>query len=339
MIGYYVHHHGSGHLHRARSLVRHLEVPVTGLSTLAHPADWPGEWVQLDRDDTGPRPVDPGAGGRLHWAPLGDPGLRRRTAAVSAWIERARPEAMVVDVSVEVALLARLHGVPVVTVVLPGHRGDAAHRLGYEASTALVGAWPASAHARMVTGLDPGAMARIEPVGAISRFDPSSGPDVPVVPRTVVVLLGTGGDDVAASWLTGVAAAVPDWSWTVLGGAGGTWVEDPWPVLRSAEVVLTHGGQNAVAEVAAARRPAIVLPQTRPHEEQVTTAAVLDAGPWPAVTVRAGEAPDWRDLLEHVAGLDGAGWGDWCDGDGGLRAAGVVDRARLSSQLLGADRG
>lgn len=38
MIGYYVHHHGSGHLHRARSLAAVLGRPVTGLSTLPRPA-------------------------------------------------------------------------------------------------------------------------------------------------------------------------------------------------------------------------------------------------------------------------------------------------------------
>ena len=41
-------------------------------------------------------------------------------ARLSAWIAESRPRVIVVDVSVEVALLARLFGIPVVSVALPG---------------------------------------------------------------------------------------------------------------------------------------------------------------------------------------------------------------------------
>jgi len=42
VIGYYVHHLGHGHLHRALSVARTLGEPVTGFSSLPPPADWPG---------------------------------------------------------------------------------------------------------------------------------------------------------------------------------------------------------------------------------------------------------------------------------------------------------
>ena len=122
MIGYYVHHVGTGHLNRAREVARVAGTAVTGLSSLPAPDDWPGEWVQLERDDAGASDGsarDPSAGGRLHWVPLGDTGLRQRMASLSSWIEHARPDVLVSDVSVEVTLLARLHGVRVVSVVMP----------------------------------------------------------------------------------------------------------------------------------------------------------------------------------------------------------------------------
>ena len=105
-VGYYVHHVGHGHLHRATALARHLAATggatVTGLSSLPRPADWPGPWVELARDDRGPAATGPAltsttAGGRLHWAPAGDEGLLDRTARVSAWLEQARPDVVVVD--------------------------------------------------------------------------------------------------------------------------------------------------------------------------------------------------------------------------------------------------
>jgi hypothetical protein len=142
MIGYYVHHQGSGHGHRAVSVNRLAGVELTGLSTAPRPAGWTGPWGDLP-DDAGIGPeVDVTAHGRLHYVPLGSRGLSRRMAMIAAWIEAARPEALVVDVSVEVALLARLHGLPVVVVAQPGHREDAAHRLGYDVASSIVAPWP-----------------------------------------------------------------------------------------------------------------------------------------------------------------------------------------------------
>ena len=194
VIGYYVHHHGHGHLHRAIVLADACRLPVVGLSSLPRPAEWTGEWVQLARDDDDPGPRDASARGQLHWAPLDDDGLRCRMATLSAWIAEHRPAVLVSDVSVEVAMLARLHGVPVVSVVLPGERGDAPHRAGLGLSSELVSFWPPSARG-MVRGLAPADAARLRCLGALSRFgrDELAGgrPDDGV--RRVVVLNGSGG--------------------------------------------------------------------------------------------------------------------------------------------------
>ena len=66
-------------------------------------------------------------------------------------------------------MLARLHGVPVVSVVLPGDRGDTPHRAGLGLSSELVSFWPPSAHG-MVRGLAPADAARLRCLGALSRF-------------------------------------------------------------------------------------------------------------------------------------------------------------------------
>ena len=50
MIGYYVHHHGRGHLHRALSVARELDGCLVGLSTLDRPAEWTGAWIDLPDD-------------------------------------------------------------------------------------------------------------------------------------------------------------------------------------------------------------------------------------------------------------------------------------------------
>ncbi|QGA07532.1 hypothetical protein [Nocardioides sp. dk884] len=162
MIGYYVHHQGRGHLHRALAVQQALDEPVTVLSSLAPPTGHPGDWVHLDRDDLGIEPREPTAGGRLHWVPVGDDGLAARMQQLSAWLATARPRLLVSDVSVEVALLARLHGVPVVGVVLPGRRDDAAHLLGFDVADRLVAMWPPTATPAMLPGLPARVVRRVE---------------------------------------------------------------------------------------------------------------------------------------------------------------------------------
>lgn len=328
MIGYYVHHHGSGHLHRALTVAPHLPGPVTGLSSLSRPESWSGPWIQLPRDDRAPTyaGADATANGVLHWAPLEDPGLRERMSVLSGWIDRHAPMAMVVDQSVEVGLLARLHGVPVVALTAPGRRTDAAHSLGFGAASAVVGAWPAGLTPRLLPGLEPLLAGRVQAVGAVSRFPvvPSRPPSARRRPHAVL-LAGTGGDGFTRHAVARAQEETPDWDWTVLSRTLGTWHADPAAVLASADVAVLHPGQNALAEVAALRVPAVVVPAPRPFQEQHVTAGALSDG-WPAVVVDPTPGSGWRDLLHEALFLDGEGWADWCDGGAPARIAAVVEQ-------------
>ena len=351
MIGYYVHHQGSGHRHRAASVRACLEqigVDVIGLSTATRPAVWTGDWADLP-DDAGNGPErDVSAHDRLHYVPLGSSGLSARMARISRWLDAMRPAALVVDVSVEVALLARLHGVPVVVVAQPGRRGDPAHRLGYDIASRIVAPWPAAFGGLWEAA--PEDLDKTSFVGAIGRFAPLDvGPlDVAPLdvgrsgPRRVLVVNGTGGDGAEPADVARAREATPDWDWIQLDRRHGSWVDDPWPLICSADVVVSHAGQNLIAEIAAARKPAVVLPQERPFDEQRQMAAALVGGGLP-VRVRDGwpRATDWPGLLDDVVGLDGAGWSAWNDGGGAARMAAVLagfeaDRA-VGAPIAGVD--
>ncbi|MEV5580533.1 glycosyltransferase [Streptomyces parvus] len=325
MIGYYVHHQGNGHLHRARSIAAHCPLPVTGLSSLPAPDGWPGPWVRLPRDDDG----DPGAfgdvtaGGRLHWAPVLHAGLRGRMARIAEWIAATSPALLVSDVSVEVALLARLLGTPTAVVAMRGERTDPPHRAAYDLAELLLAPWPS-------TLPEPGWpqhwQAKTVHTGAFSRFDgrdpaPAHESADSTHLRRVLLLMGSGGRDISTTEVAAARAASPGWQWTTLGGPDGRWSADPWPALCAADVVVTHAGQNALAECAAARRPAVVVPQDRPFGEQAATGRALTRGRLAVVTARWPQAHDWAALLEQAHALGGNRWSQWVPGDGAARAA------------------
>ncbi len=322
MIGYYVHHHGRGHAHRALTFARHLGEPVTGLSSLPRPDGWTGAWVRLERDDLAPDADDPTGRGRLHWVPRGDAGLSARTARISRWLDTHRPRLVVVDVSVEVAVLVRLHGVPVVTVVLPGRRSDPAHLLGFDVSTDLVAMWPPEAKG-MLPGLPQTVRDRVRAVGAVSRHPVRRpGPRRPGPPR-VLLMTGAGGDDLRGEQIVEARRQTPEWEWVVL-GRHGRWDDDPRAAMCDADVVVTHAGQNLLAEVAAARTPAIVVPQSRPFDEQRTTADALATGEWPVLVEDRFPSRGWPERLAAGSLLDGERWSSWCDGRATERFADLV---------------
>lgn len=325
-IGWYVHHHGSGHLNRMSVVRRHLDA-VAVLSTLADPADGHA-WVQLARDDDG-ETSDASAGGSLHWAPLRHTGLRARAAAVSAWIEQAQPAAMVVDVSTEIAVLARLHGVPVVLVAQRGIRHDAAHALAYAQASAIAAPWTAATH---LPGEGPPER-RLSFTGALSRFDEVP-PPAPAQPDgDVLVLVGSGGHALRAEDLLAAAQATPDRHWHVAGAlrtAGATNVTDHGPaasvldLLRACSVVVGTAGSNIVAEVAATRRPFVCLPQSRPFREQARQAEALRRLGVATVRTRPPSPSDWPALLADAEARPMDLWRALHDGRGAERLAAVV---------------
>lgn len=277
--------------------------------------------------DVADAPVDPTARGTLHWAPLHHGGARARMARIAAWIEAEQPTAMVVDVSVEVALLARLLGVPTVVVAQRGTRRDDPHRLAYRQAAAVVAPWSAESHLPGDLPFDEG----VRFVGAISRFDgrafgarPAGG--------DVLLLVGAGGHGLTWAHMEAAAAATPERTWHVAGGpapVGPNLIDhgtgaDVGELLDRCSVVVGTAGGNVVAEVAAARRPFVCLPQPRPFDEQRRQAAALSAlgvavtcDAWPS-------GQQWPGLLARAEAIEADGWGRLHDGSGASRFATVV---------------
>ncbi len=276
-------------------------------------------WFRLPMDVApGSDAADPSAGGVVHWAPRQTPGLTARMAAIAAWVERTQPSVVVVDVSVEVALFVRLMGIPVVVMAMPGDRDDRAHVAAYDAADAIVAPWSRAVY-------DPSWLAARAAttrwVGSISRFDGRPRPAADPEGRPVVTVLGGAGggaltlDDVAR-W----QAADPRFRFHAVGARGAPWTADVWPLLTSSAVVVTHAGQNAVADVAVAARPAVIVPQSRPFAEQSRTAAALAEHGVAAVRDEWPGPEGISDAVDEALALGATRWAD-------LQTAGAARRA------------
>ncbi|MFG6493164.1 hypothetical protein [Microbacterium sp. P03] len=327
--GWYVHHHGHGHLTRFLAVRPHLDAHVTVFSSLEQPADLPDgtEWVVLPRDDDprfdaagiphDPLADDPTAGGALHWAPRGHPGHRRRLTTIADECERDPFDVFVVDVSVEVTVWVRLLGVPTVVFTQPGERTDAPHRLAYSVADRIIAPW--------ARGTTPSAALevvgeKVSWVGGISRFDGRARSQHPLA-RHVLVLGQVAGTDVLHRAATDAAAH--GWTMTVAGASSSSWQADPWDALCASEVVISAAGQNSVADLAAAEARALVIASPRPFDEQGATARVLDDAGLAVVADSWPSADGLPALLDRARSLSPA-WDRWGVGGAAARAAGEI---------------
>lgn len=252
-----------------------------------HFADWPRERVHALPMDTDPG-RDPErdhlSGQVLHYAPLNCTGVSQRMAILAGWITAHRPALFVVDLSVEVALFARLCGVPVALMRLSGFRSDPAHEAAFRLADVLLAPVPE----RLEDAHTP-AWVRDKTIylGVFSRYDTRTESredcrrqlELDADERVVSVLNGGGGGHRSLRYWSRVARANPTHTWLLVGKLAGTestplnlrvagYVADTYPYLRAADVIVGSGGTNTMHEVAAVNGRFLSLPEQRPFGEQ-----------------------------------------------------------------------
>jgi hypothetical protein len=227
--------------------------------------------------------------------------------------------AFVIDVSVEVTAFVRLMGVPTVVFAQPGDRTDSPHLLGYDVADRIVAPWaPGTIHVEVLQGhLD-----RVRHVGAISRYDGRDrdrGHDHDV--RRVLFLSRTLDPPQLAETVDLLTAQ--GWVVETAGARADDRVDDVWPMLCRATVVVSAAGQNGVADLAAVGARAVVLSQDRPFGEQEHTAHVLQSGGY-AWTGPAESTPSQVVGLVERAADSTPDWTGWGVAGAAARAAGAI---------------
>jgi len=334
-IGYYVHHHGTGHRSRFAKILVHADSHLVPLSELEVPGG-----VRLV-SDVPSGPVDPTAAGSLHWAPVGSAASARRTKQIVDWIVAARPIGAVVDVSVEAALQFRLAGVPTVVVRQHGERTDSAHVLAYRSAARLLAPYPIelehpdtpqwildkTTHCGFImeSGTQPRPVDHRIDLGKPQRDD-------------VVVLWGSGGGQLSNADLECLAQVVrPGRLWLAghITGAPTTehdnvvrlgFVDDVQSLLTARPTVVASAGNNTVADVALSGSPLVVVPLDRPFDEQLRHAQSLDSAGVAAIADASAGSIDWSGAIA-TARQRAPALARLARSDGACRAAELIDAA------------
>jgi len=270
------------------------------------------------------------------------------------WLEKVRPSLMVVDVSAEISLLTRLASVPQIVMRQHGNRTDAAHVSAYEAAETLLAPFPEIMEdeltpqwVRQKTVYLDGfcrqgekAATEITPSHARSRLG------IERDQQLVVVMIGRGGCDQLDEQLNDAARTAPAYRWMVIGceqpneHAGlsnlhyAGWVDQPELYLQAANVVVTAAGHNSVMEIGRLRKPFVAVAQSRPFDEQIRKAHVLQRenlaiglSHWPA-------PEDWPAVLENAKALDVRRWDEVFTAKGAVQAARHIEHMAGQSHAI-----
>ena len=290
-IGFYVHHHGGGHVMRAITIAHALKgFPICFMGSNLKPythlipdditcIDLPMDLPAENETSIPEKPLS-----FMHYAPLGLKGIGERTLLMAATFQQNYPMLLIVDVSVEITILARLCSIPTVVVKQHGNRSDIPHLQAYESAELLLA--PFSAGMAPVKEAD-WIKEKTIYTGGFSRYSNKRCTEQKEEPGNIGVLTGEGGTSINAGFIHFLATSCPDYTFHVMGSiADGItnktqnikWqgrLPDPQTILNRCTVVIGNAGHNTVMEMADLNKRFICIPEERPFDEQQQKAELL----------------------------------------------------------------
>ena len=321
-LGYYAHHHGSGHCRQIDKLAALLPTEArqqltvfTSLTsdTYTFAAIDEAQVVRLPAEDERADDVLAGRAGQywqpasLHYSPVGNSDIQQRSHKILDTIYQRRIDLMIIDVSVEVAMLCRAASVPYLYVRLPGIRDDVPHLNAFAGALALLAPYPRTLESAMTLDwlakktlyLDfinteqrdaqtyqvfiKHLMQLTTDEKALSLMLNDKDKDTPTI---VTVIKGYGGHQAIDAKLPELRQLLPHAFIISLGPIDedkrhyvdiAVDVSDVTPFIEHSDYLLMACGLNAVAQAYDYATPLVVLPDDRPHQEQEVMAEALIA--------------------------------------------------------------
>ena len=259
----------------------------------------------------------------MHCVPMGADAMRRHMGLISKHLLYDDPGLFVIDVSAEIALLARIHSVPAVKIRMHGNRNDIGHLGAYDSCAGMLAPFDEAieqedypAWARAKTHYTGGLCTTTDPVPAREAARARLGiePDR----ELIVALTGGGGSGTPWAALTVGARAAPDAHWVALGPVHREghetefpnlrhldWVDNVTDWLAAADLVIASAGDNTVHEIARVGRPFLCVPEWRYFDEQARKSEELArAGAAALRRTWPGDLEGWREALAEARALD-----------------------------------
>lgn len=289
MIGYYAHHHGSGHANYAHLMAKEFGEELTIFTSAEYPFQEGTIVVNLAQEDPHPEQWPKASAAPppyLHYSPVGNKDILRRSQQLLQGLIEKQIQLLIVDVSVEIAALARACSMPYAYVRMFGARHDLPHQAAYEGASFLLAYYPEDLEpAHTPTWVR-------EKTLYLDFFSQFSLPDrvyenaLDLPDNYWLYVQGFGGNTRATAHLQQLTTAFPEQAIVVVGPVEeeplGEQVQYTGVVgsigsyVRGAELVFGACGSNITAELATLGAPFIAIPEARPFEEQEYLAKALE---------------------------------------------------------------
>ena len=336
-IAFYLNLQGAGHCRRFEAIARYFPAecdlavvgmdgppPVAELGREVARISVPGFAPAIDNEFLQQQTSDD-----YHGLLVNQGGNASFALAMVSFLSDWKPDLLVVDVGLEASILARMCGIPTVYSRQHGRRWDKGHALAYEWACGLLAPF-----AESMEQADCPQWIRKQTFysGGFSRF--SGRERVQGRPTgyeadrpNVLVMTGFGGTDMTVEAIARAARANPQWCWHLLGDypavedvvSHGV-VEDVWPHLCCADLVVANVGHNSTMEIAAAGVQSVCIPAWRHFDEQLCKAQVLERLGLSVVVDSWPEPDAWPLLWERSRQLE-ADWSGLQDENAPRRAA------------------
>jgi len=319
-LGYYAHHHGSGHCRQIDKLAALLSTEArqqltvfTSLTsdTYTFASINEAQVVRLPAEDERADDVLAGRAGQywqpasLHYSPVGNSDIQQRSHKILDTIYQRRIDLMIIDVSVEVAMLCRAASVPYLYVRLPGLRDDVPHLNAFAGALALLAPYPRTLESAMtldwlakktlyldfINTQQKNAQTYQDFIKHLMQLITdekalSSLLDDKNTPTIVTVIKGYGGHQAIDAKMPELRQLLPHAFIISLGPIDedkrhyvniAADVNDVTPFIEHSDYLIMACGLNAVAQAYDYATPLVVLPDDRPHQEQEVMAEALIA--------------------------------------------------------------
>jgi len=342
-IGYYAHHHGSGHCRQADKLAALLPASsrknfmvFTSLALDAYAFNTvaKSQIVRLNPEDEREDDVLLGRAGQhwqpasLHYSPVGNSDIQTRSWQILNAIQEHDIDLMIIDVSVEVAMLCRAASVPYLYVRLAGIRDDTPHLNAFAGALGLLAPYPKTLEAAetddwlkqktlyldFLPDKNSKSISYNEFIASFANLTDDNernkvsskltrqfniSENSKQKPKIITVIKGYGGHEAIDAKLPELRAMQPKALIISLGPIAddkrayvdiATQVVDVSPFLMHSDLLIMACGLNGIAQAYHHETPLVVLPDERPHREQEVMAAAL---------IAQGRALSWQQFVEQ----------------------------------------